>query len=116
MKIYESLYSITTILNNDTIKKIIAVLDQSEKEMSVTDIYTKIRRDQVTTSIELAKLRKYGLVNVRRDGKWRYYTMDRDRMAVINNTITTLVETFNEEINHIERAMIANGTMKTVVN
>ena len=42
-------------------------------EVCVCDLQTEVRRDQPTVSRHLAMLRKYGLVTVRKEGRWSFY-------------------------------------------
>ncbi len=50
---------------------------EANKEMVVTDIYVKHRLEQSVASQHLAILRKAGIVNTRRDGKFIYYSLNK---------------------------------------
>lgn len=46
-----------------------------EKELCVCDLYTVLGESQPKVSRHLAILRRAGLVDVRREGKWKYYAL-----------------------------------------
>ena len=56
--------------------------------MTVTDIYIKLRLEQSVASQHLAILRRAGVVITERQGKFIYYSINKDRLA----QISTLVE------------------------
>jgi ArsR family transcriptional regulator len=46
-----------------------------EKELCVCDLYTVLGEGQPKVSRHLAILRRAGLVDVRREGKWKFYAL-----------------------------------------
>ncbi|MGA0257808.1 MAG: ArsR/SmtB family transcription factor, partial [Saprospiraceae bacterium] len=68
-------------------QRIIDLLDSSQT-MTVTDIYIKLRLEQSVASQHLAILRRAGVVITERQGKFIYYSLDKDRL----NQISKLVE------------------------
>ena len=77
---------------NHTLRQdIIELLSESEP-MTVTDIYVKLRLEQSVASQHLAILRRAGIVITDRKGKYIYYTLNSERLALI----AKLVEHINE--------------------
>jgi len=60
-------------------------------EMSVTDIYVRMRMEQSVASQHLAILRRAGVVTTQREGKFIHYKIDEDRLQTILNCCTRLV-------------------------
>jgi ArsR family transcriptional regulator, arsenate/arsenite/antimonite-responsive transcriptional repressor len=59
--------------------KIIKML--SEKELCVCEIYDKLNMSQPAISHHLKILRVAGLVKDTKEGKWIYYSLDKDALA-----------------------------------
>ena len=76
-------------LNHDLRKKIIDLLLEND-QMNVTDIYVKLRIEQSVASQHLAILRKAGIVNTNRTGKFIRYTLDHERLAIVSRLINKL--------------------------
>lgn len=74
-------------VNHKLRQRIIDLLEENET-MTVTDIYIKLRLEQSVASQHLAILRRAGVVNTERQGKFIYYSLNRERLA----QISTLVE------------------------
>lgn len=74
-------------VNHKLRQRIIDLLEE-QATMTVTDIYIKLRLEQSVASQHLAILRRAGVVNTERQGKFIYYSLDRDRL----NQISKLVE------------------------
>lgn len=70
-------------VNHDLRKSIIQLLAETDK-MNVTDIYIKLRLEQSVASQHLAILRRAGIVNTERQGKYIYYTLNRSRLEEVN--------------------------------
>ena len=68
-------------------QRAIGLLEENDK-MTVTDIYIKLRLEQSVASQHLAILRRAGIVATERQGKFIYYSLDRDRL----NQVSSLVE------------------------
>ena len=74
-------------VNHKLRQRMIDMLEENS-EMTVTDIYIKLRLEQSVASQHLAILRRAGVVRTTRDGKFIYYSLDKDRL----NQISRLVE------------------------
>ncbi len=74
-------------VNHKLRQRIIELLEDSDT-MTVTDIYIKLRLEQSVASQHLAILRRAGVVLTERQGKFIYYSLDKNRL----NQISTLVE------------------------
>ncbi len=78
-------------VNHNLRQQIIKLIDQ-EKKLTVTEIYVKLRLEQSVASQHLALLRRAGIVVTERDGKFIYYTIDKNRLAEIATLIEDLVK------------------------
>jgi len=58
--------------------------------MTVTDIYIKLRLEQSVASQHLAILRKAGVVQTDRQGKYIYYSLDGERLTQISRLVEEL--------------------------
>jgi DNA-binding transcriptional ArsR family regulator len=74
-------------VNHKLRQRIIDLLEDGET-MTVTDIYIKLRLEQSVASQHLAILRRAGVVATERQGKFIYYSLDKERLS----QISTLVE------------------------
>ena len=68
---------------------IIELLDDKNRELNVTQIYTKLKIEQATASHHLNILRNQGIISFRRDGKQIFYFIKTEALA-------TLVECINK--------------------
>jgi DNA-binding transcriptional ArsR family regulator len=78
-------------INHKIRKSIIDMLEQNEK-MTVTDIYIKLRIEQSVASQHLAILRREGIVETERTGKFIHYALNNERLLQINRLIESLAE------------------------
>ena len=78
-------------INHDRRQQIIQLLDENDK-MTVTDIYIKLRLEQSVASQHLAILRRAQVVVTERQGKFIYYSLDKDRLAQISGFVDDLNE------------------------
>jgi DNA-binding transcriptional ArsR family regulator len=78
-------------INHPLRKDIIALLEQNEK-MTVTDIYIKLRLEQSVASQHLAILRKANVLQTERDGKFIYYTINKNRISEIMQIVEQLAQ------------------------
>jgi DNA-binding transcriptional ArsR family regulator len=76
-------------VNHKLRQRIIDLLEDNET-MTVTDIYIKLRLEQSVASQHLAILRRAGVVNTERQGKFIYYSLDNDRLAQISRLVEEL--------------------------
>jgi DNA-binding transcriptional ArsR family regulator len=74
-------------VNHKLRQRIIDLLEDNDS-MTVTDMYIKLRLEQSVASQHLAILRRAGVVITDRQGKYIYYSIDKDRL----NQISRLVE------------------------
>lgn len=89
---YDSLRRSVLILraiNHDLRQDIIRLLDD-EGQMTVTDIYIKLRLEQSVASQHLAILRRSGILKTQRDGKFIYYSLNKERIQDIAGFIEEL--------------------------
>ena len=76
-------------VNHKLRQRIIDLLEDNET-MTVTDIYIKLRLEQSVASQHLAILRRAGVVNTERQGKFIYYSLDGDRLIQISKLVEEL--------------------------
>lgn len=74
-------------LNHKLRQQILRMLDE-KKKLTVTEIYVQLRLEQSVASQHLAILRRAGIVDTEREGKFIYYIINYDRI----NQITKLVD------------------------
>ena len=77
-------------LNHKLRLQIIRLLHDKE-ELTVTEIYVKLRLEQSVASQHLAILRRAGIVKTRREGKFIYYSINPGRIDEIFKIAKTLV-------------------------
>src|ERR1041384_5559196 len=77
-------------LNHKLRQQIIKIIDEDSK-ITVTEIYVKLRLEQSVASQHLAILRKAGIVTTERDGKFIYYTINKQRIAEVAKFVEELV-------------------------
>jgi DNA-binding transcriptional ArsR family regulator len=76
-------------VNHKLRQRMIELLEEN-KRMTVTDIYIKMRLEQIVASQHLAILRKAGVVVTDRSGKYIYYALNEDRIAQIAQLVKEL--------------------------
>ncbi len=76
-------------VNHKLRQKIIDLLENGET-MTVTDIYIKLRLEQSVASQHLAILRRAGVVDTERQGKFIYYSLNTNRLEQISNLVEDL--------------------------
>lgn len=77
-------------LNHKLRLQIIRLLHDKD-EMTVTEIYMKLKLEQSVASQHLAILRRAGIVKTRRDGKYIFYSINPSRIDEIYKISKTLV-------------------------
>lgn len=90
---YSELRKAVTVLravNHNLRQDIIGLLSQNDN-MTVTDIYIKLRLEQSVASQHLAILRKADIVQTTRDGKFIYYSLNPERLATISHLVEDLL-------------------------
>lgn len=78
-------------VNHKLRQQIIDLLEKNN-EMTVTDLYVKLRLEQSVASQHLAILRRAGVVETERNGKFIYYSVDKDRMKQIGGIVEELTD------------------------
>lgn len=89
---YDSLRSAVLVLraiNHELRRNIVNLLEKKDR-MTVTQIYIKLRIEQSVASQHLAILRKAGIVQPHREGKYIYYSLEKNRLSQIADLVTTL--------------------------
>lgn len=77
-------------LNHKLRQQILKLLDERRK-VTVTEIYVELRLEQSVTSQHLAILRRAGLVNALREGKFIFYAINYKRVKEVNAFVEQLV-------------------------
>lgn len=76
---------------NHKLRQQLLKLIEDEKKITVTEIYVRLRLEQSVASQHLAILRKAGIVNTERDGKFIFYTVNYKRLDEISQFVKDLV-------------------------
>ena len=76
---------------NHKLRQQLLKLIEDEKKITVTEIYVRLRLEQSVASQHLAILRKAGIVNTERDGKFIFYTVNYKRIDEIGQFVKDLV-------------------------
>ena len=76
---------------NHKLRQQILNLIETEKKITVTEIYVRLRLEQSVASQHLAILRRAGIVTTQRDGKFIYYTVNYKRIDEITGVVNDLV-------------------------
>lgn len=77
---------------NHKLRQQILTLIETEKKITVTEIYVRMRLEQSVASQHLAILRRSGIVTTQRDGKFIYYTVNYKRIEEINMFVQGLID------------------------
>ena len=77
---------------NHKLRQQILKLISQKGEITVTEIYVKLRLEQSVASQHLAILRKAGFVKTVRDGKFIYYSVDKDRLSQVHQFAQQLLK------------------------
>ena len=76
-------------VNHKLRQRIIDLLEDGDS-MTVTDIYIKLRLEQSVASQHLAILRRAGVMATDRQGKFIYYSLDKERLSQISSLVEDL--------------------------
>ena len=76
-------------INHKLRQQIIDLLEENDR-LTVTDLYVKLRLEQSVASQHLAILRRAGVVITDRNGKFIYYSIDKERLAQISRLVEEL--------------------------
>jgi DNA-binding transcriptional ArsR family regulator len=77
---------------NHKLRQQIIKLIHSQRRMTVTEIYIKLRLEQSVVSQHLAILRKAGYVTTSRQGKFIFYSVRYERLDQIHQVIGELLK------------------------
>ena len=77
-------------LNHKLRQQILKLIDD-EKRLTVTEIYVRLRLEQSVASQHLAILRKAGIVNTEREGKFIFYIINEKRVEEVSKFVNELV-------------------------
>jgi DNA-binding transcriptional ArsR family regulator len=75
---------------NHKLRQQIIDLLEVNGQMTVTDLYVKLRLEQSVASQHLAILRRAGVVITEREGKFIYYSLDQNRLTQITGLVERL--------------------------
>jgi DNA-binding transcriptional ArsR family regulator len=75
---------------NHPLRKNMITLLEENKKLTVTEIYVRLRIEQSVASQHLAILRKAGIVQTTRSGKFIYYTVNKSRISEVSVLINDL--------------------------
>jgi DNA-binding transcriptional ArsR family regulator len=76
-------------LNHKLRQRVIDLLEDGET-LTVTDIYIRLRLEQSVASQHLAILRRAGVVITERQGKFIYYSINKNRLSQIGTLVEDL--------------------------
>ncbi|RYY93927.1 MAG: transcriptional regulator [Chitinophagaceae bacterium] len=77
---------------NHKLRQQILKLIQQRGEITVTEIYVKLRLEQSVASQHLAILRKAGFVQTNREGKFIYYSVNEERLNQVHGFAQQLLK------------------------
>ena len=77
-------------INHDLRQEMISMILKKGKA-SVTEIFVEMRVEQSVASQHLAILRRAGIVETERDGKFMYYKLNTPRLGMMNQMISDLL-------------------------
>lgn len=89
---YTSLRKVALVLRaiSHPLRKQLLHILGSEKEMIVTDLYSQLNIDQATVSQHLAILRRAGVLQTRKQGKFIYYSINSQKVSAINALVNQI--------------------------
>ncbi len=78
-------------VNHKLRQQIIKLIEDEGNRITVTEIYVKLRLEQSVASQHLAILRKAGIVNTERDGKFIYYSINYNQLDKVDRVTGELI-------------------------
>jgi DNA-binding transcriptional ArsR family regulator len=78
-------------LNHKLRQDMIRMIDKKGM-VSVTEIFVDLRLEQSVASQHLAILRRAGILETQREGKFMYYKLNSDRLHLINQMVVDLLK------------------------
>ena len=76
---------------NHKLRQVILKYIGEKGQVTVTEIFEHLLLEQAVASQHLAVLRKTGFVKTKRDGKFIYYSVNRQRILDLNRFVTDLI-------------------------
>jgi DNA-binding transcriptional ArsR family regulator len=76
---------------NHKLRQQIMRLLEDQQRMTVTEIYVQLRLEQSVASQHLAILRRAGIVETFRDGKYISYSINAERLAQLNRQVVGII-------------------------
>lgn len=78
-------------INHKLRQEIIQFID-GKGQVTVTEIFVDMRLEQSVASQHLAILRRAGIVKTKREGKYMYYSLNLERLELLNHLVTELMK------------------------
>ncbi len=116
MKDVERLAEVFQALSDPTRLRLLNLI--SRGEICVCFLVEALKEPQPKISRHLAYLKRTGIVDTRRDGKWMHYSLagelsDRDR-AIVSSAIDDVAEVASRDQNALERACCSPRVSRTL--
>ncbi|HHF98807.1 MAG TPA: metalloregulator ArsR/SmtB family transcription factor [Candidatus Aerophobetes bacterium] len=93
----QEILNILKILSDEIRLKIVYLLSQ-ESELCVCELMEALKMSQSRISNHLRILRNTGIIEAKREGKWMFYCLKRDKMdKAILNIIVNITKTIDKE-------------------
>lgn len=77
---------------NNKVRVQMLLLIHKNGRMTVTPLYKALKLEQSSASQHLAILRRAGLVNNERDGKWIFYSVNYQQLKLLHTVAGILIE------------------------
>ena len=77
---------------NHKLRQVMLQLIGERDKITVTEIFLHLRLEQSVASQHLAVLRKSGFVKTKREGKFIYYSVNRQRLLDLNKFVDELLK------------------------
>ena len=78
-------------INHKLRQEIVQFID-GKGQVTVTEIFVEMRMEQSVASQHLAILRRAGIVKTKREGKFMYYSLNLERLDLLNQMVTDLLK------------------------
>ncbi len=88
-----------SIIENPNRVKILEFFSETpEKEITTQDLSDKLKIPESTLSVNLNELEEIGVLESRKDGKFKYYIMNRKVVEEIRDSISLMREAYTKLI------------------
>ncbi len=78
-------------INHKLRQEMIQFID-GKGQVTVTEIFVEMRMEQSVASQHLAILRRAGIVKTKREGKFMYYSLNLERLDLLNQMVSDLLK------------------------